>query len=1009
MSKAIETLSTGDRSAMAAALDDISAFATAAQGATAETALQPGASIDQIADSTNFKRMTSAERTKLAGVAANAQANAVDSVAGKTGAVALAKSDVGLGNVDNTSDASKPVSTAVATALAGKASSAQGAKADTALQPGSGIDQLADSADFKRMTAAERTKLASVATAAQGAKADTAVQPDQLLSGAELAPVWALASQSPARAGEARQLFSSSVTGAPLARPVIASGSVVVDTGGSVLRIGSTDVPGDPGWLDIAPRLAASIHAGRVYRLRFVLRRSIDPVDPATNAIELRLQNLNHNKANVSNVRLGAAVSPVVADGIVQYEFLVGKAGAAPTLDAVIPPSTVYAVPVLRIYGNGQATDIIEVSAPEDVTHVVQTVGGLGTAAYSSATAFATAAQGAKADTAVQPGALGTAAAASATAFATAAQGNLAASALQPGAAATQIAETADRRFLTSEQRRNIDPIRSDALTLLEAAGLGELLAALVDAGGNLGAGLASDGTWMARTLRALTAMATPLLSVAQAGQVAFDRTGQIGRLQGGARIEMDETDYEAVICDDAGNVLLGVKDGRLHGFGSVTSRAAGNAVVTSFFNGVHLEMGDHNYDVAIADAAGNVLLGWLDGQFYDGLPTPPAPAAIDASPVFGDELFQHASYPVTLYVPQMTVGRGEEQAVTATLRADMGTGKAQVIVAGREELPVPAVPASVTAGTLIFRPSDAPDVRQSIALTLRGPRAAARGAVRCFAMGDSITNRGVISQVNSCLTTIGWTPSWIGTINASQLGSTPSGTAGPLGEARETRAWADFAGFDADLQMTPVFPGDEAAYLALSKTDKASRNPFLRPALGGDDPANVVIIGGTGWIFDFGYYLSRFSLLIPAVALIGLGRNDQRQAGADAPANVERAMNIILPSIRSALGATAPIILWYPPMARSAEGDAAWPVDVGIIRRKMKVLRSLRAAGDTHLHFVSTHATLPAEGSFPWTGALDPDTGILAGAISDAIHPDNIGHRQLGVQLATAIDCTLP
>jgi len=41
----------------------------------------------------------------------------VDSVAGKTGAVTLVKGDVGLGNVDNTSDANKPVSTAQQTAL----------------------------------------------------------------------------------------------------------------------------------------------------------------------------------------------------------------------------------------------------------------------------------------------------------------------------------------------------------------------------------------------------------------------------------------------------------------------------------------------------------------------------------------------------------------------------------------------------------------------------------------------------------------------------------------------------------------------------------------------------------------------------------------------------------------------------------------------------------------------------------------------------------------------------
>ena len=44
----------------------------------------------------------------------------VTSVAGRQGAVVLAKSDVGLGNVDNTSDANKPVSTAAQTALNAK-------------------------------------------------------------------------------------------------------------------------------------------------------------------------------------------------------------------------------------------------------------------------------------------------------------------------------------------------------------------------------------------------------------------------------------------------------------------------------------------------------------------------------------------------------------------------------------------------------------------------------------------------------------------------------------------------------------------------------------------------------------------------------------------------------------------------------------------------------------------------------------------------------------------------
>lgn len=71
---------------------------------------------------------------------------AVDSVAGKTGVVTLVKADVGLVNVDNTSDADKPISTATQTALDAKLASASYtasdvlAKIKTVDGDGSGLD-----------------------------------------------------------------------------------------------------------------------------------------------------------------------------------------------------------------------------------------------------------------------------------------------------------------------------------------------------------------------------------------------------------------------------------------------------------------------------------------------------------------------------------------------------------------------------------------------------------------------------------------------------------------------------------------------------------------------------------------------------------------------------------------------------------------------------------------------------------------------------------------------------
>lgn len=78
---------------------------------------------------------TDAEKSKLSQIEAGAQKNAVTSVAGRSGAVVLAKSDVGLSNVDNTSDLNKPVSTATQSALDDKADldyvdNALGGKAD---------------------------------------------------------------------------------------------------------------------------------------------------------------------------------------------------------------------------------------------------------------------------------------------------------------------------------------------------------------------------------------------------------------------------------------------------------------------------------------------------------------------------------------------------------------------------------------------------------------------------------------------------------------------------------------------------------------------------------------------------------------------------------------------------------------------------------------------------------------------------------------------------------------
>lgn len=71
----------------------------------------------------NTNAFTDAEKAKLSGIENGAQVNAVTSVNGSQGDVVVDKSDVGLGNVDNTSDEDKPISDDTQAALDLKVSS----------------------------------------------------------------------------------------------------------------------------------------------------------------------------------------------------------------------------------------------------------------------------------------------------------------------------------------------------------------------------------------------------------------------------------------------------------------------------------------------------------------------------------------------------------------------------------------------------------------------------------------------------------------------------------------------------------------------------------------------------------------------------------------------------------------------------------------------------------------------------------------------------------------------
>lgn len=89
---------------------DLDGRVTTAQSTAAGKYTKPGPGIPS-------SDMTAAVQSSLGKADSALQTAPVTSVAAKTGAVTLVKADVGLSNVDNTSDANKPISTATAAAL----------------------------------------------------------------------------------------------------------------------------------------------------------------------------------------------------------------------------------------------------------------------------------------------------------------------------------------------------------------------------------------------------------------------------------------------------------------------------------------------------------------------------------------------------------------------------------------------------------------------------------------------------------------------------------------------------------------------------------------------------------------------------------------------------------------------------------------------------------------------------------------------------------------------------
>jgi hypothetical protein len=193
-------------------------------------------------------------------------------------------------------------------------------------------------------------------------------------------------------------------------------------------------------------------------------------------------------------------------------------------------------------------------------------------------------------------------------------------------------------------------------------------------------------------------------------------------------------------------------------------------------------------------------------------------------------------------------------------------------------------------------------------AVTFYSTTSTKAGSPKILVIGDSLTYRGTLSKMASRLTDAGVTPNFLGTFK--DFG-------GVFGEGRPSWRFTTYTRKEIPVNADGsgiTYPIDAingngtistiADYLALATTpsDYAPRwgfNPFIRPTIGGDNPAFVF----NGYVFDMRFYLDRMSTADPDIVMIQLGTNDlSNHPDSTGIANCVEALNILYTQTRAAL-----------------------------------------------------------------------------------------------------------
>lgn len=337
------------------------------------------------------------------------------------------------------------------------------------------------------------------------------------------------------------------------------------------------------------------------------------------------------------------------------------------------------------------------------------------------------------------------------------------------------------------------------------------------------------------------------------------------------------------------------------------------------------------------------------------------------------DELWLQSGKHTTFYIDNLS-GSYTGTDLVATLSGDVALGtEGARTVSFRVNEPVQIETDRIdTSAMLTIRTARAPWQEWRKSLAIRKAPATAAKTVAYAQIGDSLTNRYIPTNVVRALKARGLTQSasiGVGTINS--LG-------GAKAEGREGKQWGEHT-----YQLTSLQPvTDVSAYNALSDADKMGYNPFIRPAVSGDDQSLVF----NGYIFDYAFYLQRFGLVTPTHVVIALGTNDISYSSANALNYCANGARVMIQQIL-AVNSTIKVGLMQHAVARSAEGDSRWAQHNALQRQIIGYLRSL---ANSRVTLLPSYAHQSRDAGWAVSAsATASDTGLQTVAVADSIHFD--------------------